>query len=167
MGGQLNYTAIWDLVDRVKASSEAEAWMYTMSQESMRDEILRLNFENQLFEEGIDSRGFLLDNSYNHRTGPGEYSPYTIEEKRNRTGMGGRYDHITLFGMGAFYASGRVEYDPDSFDILANADKGDDNLFDMFGRDILGLTKFNILRLQPMVYAYYGEFIAVKIFHIS
>lgn len=167
MSGIINFTAIWEIIDRVNAASEGEAWMYALSQKSTQDEILRLNFEDQLFEEGIDSKGFLLDNAYNHRTGPGEYSPYTIQEKMNRSGMGGRYDHITLYGMGNFYRSGRVEYDSDSFDILANADKGEDNLFDMFGTDILGLTKFNILRLQPMVYAYYGEFIAVKIFHIS
>lgn len=167
MGGYINYSGIWELIDRVNATSEGEVWRFALSQEDLQDEIIRLNTESQLFDEGIDSKGFLLDNSYNPYTNPGQYAPFTIEVKKTRSGMGGRHEHITMYGLGAFYRSFYVEFDDDYFYIKANGDKGKDNLFDMFGEDILGLTPFNTVRIQPIVYVYYGEYIATQIFRIS
>lgn len=167
MGGYLNFTGIWDLIEKVQSTSEGTVWRYALSQQSLQDEIIRLNTESQLYDEGIDSKGFVLDNSYNPFTSPGQYSPFTIEVKRTRSGMGGRYDHITLYGLGNFYRSFYVEFDDDFFYIRANGDKGKDNLFDMFGEDILGLTPFNTIRIQPIVHLYYGDFIANNIFRIG
>lgn len=104
--------------------------------QSFRKLIIDLNTHEQLYEKGIDSKGRSL----------GEYSIATIEGTKNFLGKkqkGQRYDHITLNDTGEFYNSFRVQlnYSDASIQITANGDKGDANLFQQFGVDILGLTE--------------------------
>jgi hypothetical protein len=103
-----------------------------------------MNTESQLFDEGIDSLGHDL----------GTYRPFTIEVKK-KTGL--PYDRVTLFQDGTFYGSFRVTYDTESFTIDANGDKGDKNLFDVYGENILGLTDFNMERVNSVILQYYAE----------
>ena len=93
--------------------------------------IISLNQNDQLFEEGIDSKGKTL----------GKYSDFTIEIKKEE---GQRFDHITLLDTGDFYKSFKVTVSKGGFTITANPVKDDSNLFDDFGEDVVGLTKENL-----------------------
>jgi hypothetical protein len=151
MGGLIDYGGILDLLDETIAIDDTQAWLYALGHEDVRKEILRLNFENQLFEEGIDSLGQPVTNKL---TGSSNYSPFTIDIKR-KTGL--PYDRITLFQDGTFYRSKRLTYDSESYTIDANGDKSDKNLFDVYGDDVLGLTDFNKERIEIVILRYYDE----------
>ena len=144
MGGILDYGGILDLLDETIAIDDTQAWLYALGHEDVRKEIIRLNTENQLFEEGIDSLGHSL----------GIYRPFTIDIKR-KTGL--PYDRVTLFQDGTFYRSFRLTYDSESYTIDANGDKSDKNLFDVYGDDVLGLTDFNKERIEIVILRYYDE----------
>lgn len=110
----------------------------------VQDKIVALNTEgeqtSQLFELGEDSDGKSL----------GNYAPSTIEGTANFKGKkekGQRFDHITLKDEGFFYASFRVTPLKRGFRITANPRRGDSDLFDDFGVEIVGLQKRNILVL--------------------
>lgn len=96
--------------------------------------IVDLNTEgkptSQLYELGIDSQGNTL----------GEYSPYTIQFKIDK---GQRFDHVTLKDTGDFYETFKVKPTKKGFEIIANPNKDDDNLFEIYGKEIVGLTEEN------------------------
>lgn len=93
--------------------------------------IISLNQNEQLFDEGIDALGKSL----------GEYSDFTKELKK---ADGQRFDHITLLDTGDFYKSFKIKVENGGFLIEADPQKEDSNLFDDFGKDILGLTDENL-----------------------
>ena len=95
---------------------------------TITDEIIRLNTIEQLYEEGIDSKGKDL----------GLYSDFTIEIKMLKND---RFDHVTLKDTGDFYNSFKVI--SESGDIFIYADdssKYDQPLTSWYGKDIIGLT---------------------------
>ncbi|MFM7856693.1 MAG: hypothetical protein ACKO96_33400, partial [Flammeovirgaceae bacterium] len=149
--GVIDYSPITNILDRAQRLNDADAWLFAFSHKDLRDEIIRLNTENQLFEEGIDSEGRDL----------GEYRPFTIEVKR-KTGL--PWDHVTLFQTGEFYASFRVTYDANGFSIDANGDKPDKNLFDVYGDNVLGLTSFNMERIKTVILQYYVKYVEETLF---
>lgn len=89
--------------------------------------IIDLNTEEQLFEQGIDSLGVSL----------GEYSDFTKAVKKVK---GQRLDHITLEDTGEFYKSFAIKVQNGGFLIVADGQKDDTNLFEEYGKEILGLT---------------------------
>ena len=108
-----------DTIDQFMLLKEGDAWIFAIDRE-VQDEIIRLNTEDQLYEEGIDSQGRSL----------GEYTPYTIEIKKSK---GQRVDHITLKDTGAFYASFKVR--ATKTDLIIEADdrsKYDRRMWAMF-----------------------------------
>lgn len=94
-----------------------------------KDEIIRLITIEQLFEQGIDGEGELIQ--------PEGYSPRTIEIKELK---GQRTDHVTLNDTGDFYESFTVTVSKDSFTVDAQDNKGDVRLFEAYGEDVAGLT---------------------------
>ncbi|MAF43741.1 MAG: hypothetical protein CMI54_06200 [Parcubacteria group bacterium] len=108
-----------------------------LSDKKFQEFIIKLNTEGQLFEEGIDSLGVSL----------GDYSPATIEGTSSFEGKkdkGQRYDHITLKDTGDFYGSFKISLSNTSLNITADPKKDDSNLFDDFGKEIVGLTDKNL-----------------------
>lgn len=101
---------------------------FTLSQ------IVDLNTDDQLFEQGIDSKGLAL----------GEYSDVTIEIKKSK---GQRIDHITLKDTGEFYSRFKAVKVPDGIELSLNPIRGDSNLVDDFGEDIQGLTDQNLSKI--------------------
>lgn len=89
--------------------------------------ILDLNRMDQLFDQGIRSDGTLI----------GLYSPATeaISGGKKKAGT-----HYTMKDTGEFFRSFRVVPSKTFFEIVADGDKGDENLFDKYGKDLLGLT---------------------------
>lgn len=94
---------------------------------------------SQLFEQGVDSLSVSL----------GEYAGTTIEGTSSFEGKrekGQRFDHITLEDTGKFYASFKILTGGNAFlfKIEANPNRDDTNLFDDFGKEILGWTDQNL-----------------------
>lgn len=143
----IDFTPVFDLLDRAARLSEDDAWSFALNEEFTQQEIIRLNQE-QLYEEGIDSEGFELDNIDNIYTLPGVYSQFTVQIKREK---GQRFDHITLRDTGAFYDSFRVIVDRDAFTLDANDLKDGTHLFHVYGDDVMGLTGFNKERVKNVI----------------
>lgn len=123
------------------------------------EEIIRLNFEDQLYERGVDSDGVKLR----------PYHPTTIEKKLYYREQGGRgkghpyerdnsgerfrdtrIDHMTLKDTGFFQRSAKVKFSDKRFEITADDKKYSDDgrssttLRDEHGEEILGLTDKNM-----------------------
>lgn len=132
-----------------------------MKDKDITDEMVRMNTMDQLYDEGIDSKGNFL----------GYYSPATIQGTQNFEGKiqkGQRHDHITLNDSGKFYASEKVKLYADGMTFSAQTQKTsnetviyydekgkglksskkkkvvDTDLIKDFGKDILGLTNENL-----------------------
>lgn len=97
--------------------------------------IIDLNTESQLYEEGINSLGEKLSEI------GGDYSPITIQKKEQK---GQPTDRITLKDTGKFYKSFRVYFSGGDLIIVANPYKGDTNLYEDWGKEIIGLTDENL-----------------------
>ena len=111
------------------------------SEKEVKDLVIRLNTQgektSQLFELGEDSLGDNL----------GSYSPFTVQEKKKK---GQPTNRITLKDTGEFYSSFNVVPYRGGFTIKANPIKDDDNLFDDFGTDIIGLNETNLQILRDV-----------------
>jgi len=110
--------------------------------------IVKLNTEgettSQLYELGVDAKGKTI--------GSGNYAPSTIDYKLFGSGDS-RIDHITLKDTGKFYDSFKVKPNKKGFELVANPNKDDDNLFEIYGKEIVGLTKDN----QKLLIAFVEE----------
>lgn len=94
-------------------------------------EILDLNRQNQLYDQGEDVDGSKLI----------DYKPFTIEIKQL---LGQPYDRTTLFYSGAFYNSFRTAVNPEQYRIeIIATDSKTLSLVKKYG-DILGLQNENI-----------------------
>lgn len=141
----LNKTALYTLAQRISTMDEGILFEIVFNDVRIKNEIIRLNTREQLFQKGIYSDGNSL----------GEYSPFTVEVKKKK---GQRHDHITLEDTGDFYGSFKVSADRISITIDANPIKDDNNLFDDFGEDILGLTDESRKKLKEMAIVEYTEY---------
>lgn len=95
---------------------------------------------DQLGQDGIDSLGKSL----------GEYRPFTIDKKRNKSGLSGITSHVTLFDEGDFHRSFFV--DASSFPVEIDArDPKRDELGDKYGEDIIGLTDESQSELNEVI----------------
>lgn len=100
--------------------------------------IIELNTEDQLFNENIDSRGIRLNDI------GGDYSPSIFE--LSRTPKKSLTD-INLKDSGDFYKSFSISVGKKSILIQADTRKGDKDLKDEWGDDILGLTDENLQKV--------------------
>jgi len=116
---------------------EVKAWKFAIDVD-LKKYIIKLNTIDQLFDDGIDSLGDSL----------GEYSPFTVELKKIK---GQPTDRITLKDTGKFYKTFKIEVKNDSFFINANPIKEDNNLFDDFGNEIVGLTEENQIKVSKII----------------
>jgi hypothetical protein len=126
--------------------SEDKIWLFAVDKD-VQDEIIRINTEDQLEEEGIDSLGRKL----------GDYAPSTIAYKRRK---GQRYDHVTLKDEGDFYNSFNVKVNVN--EIIIDADdssKYNKPLFEVWGVDVLGLTDDNMNYIKEMILENYIKFV--------
>ena len=94
-----------------------------------RDLIVFLNTDTQMGKQHVDSLGQELFNRLVDRT---TYSLF------DRKGRGGK--PYKLFDTGEFWESFKVQVNAGEIIIDANPIKGADNLFDIYGTNIVGLT---------------------------
>lgn len=121
------------------------------SRDQIKEEIIYLNTQEQLFDKGIDSEGVRLDVARGYG--------YANVTKQIKAQKGQPTDRITLKDTGEFYQSFRVDVREGVITINADAQKDDTNLFDEWGVDILGLTEESIKRLKPLVIENYKKYI--------
>lgn len=107
--------------------------------------VISLNTEgtptSQLYEKGEDSRGRSLKEIAGNPNTDSGYSPFTIREKQSK---GQRTDHITLKDTGDFYLSFTVRPFKGGFSIDADPIKDEDDLFKVWGEDVVGLNVENL-----------------------
>lgn len=97
----------------------------------VKDEIIRLNTDEQLFEKGLNANNVSLESI------GGAYSPVTVLIKQEQSLP---FDRVTLYDTGAFYGSFKVFAETDGFVIEADTAKEGADLRERWGPDILGLT---------------------------
>lgn len=148
--GTIDFTRIDNMIDKAKAMSLDKAWIFAVDKE-VQNEILRINTEEQLDEQGVDSLGRSL----------GDYSPFTVSMKRFK---GDRYDHITLNDTGDFHNSFTVRVVADGW--IQDADdssKYDEPLFEVYGLDVLGITDENLKYIQEMIIENFIKYVRTKL----
>ena len=106
-------------------------WILAIDEE-IKQEIIRMNTKDQMFDKGVDSLNRSL----------GVYSKRSVEEFGKRAGR------LQLFDEGTFYASFKVRVDRAGLTISADTLKTDDegvttDLAVRYGIDILGVTDSN------------------------
>lgn len=115
------------LVKRIDKIDESNFIKWLFLQREFKELIVRLNTDEQLYNRGIDSMGREL----------GNYSTYTLLIKMDK---GQRFDHVTLNDTGRFYNSFKIGKTVEGFKITAQTLKEDNDLIQVWGEDILGLT---------------------------
>lgn len=144
------FPEINDMLNRAKNLDDVKAWLYVLDRES-KDEIIRLNTEEQLFNQGIDAASRSL----------GQYTEFTKKIKRSK---GQRIDHVTLKDTGAFYNSFIVIVKTEGLEIFADdASLYDRPLTEVYGIDILGLTDESETKIGLFLLPKYLEFVRSEI----
>ncbi len=118
----------------------------------MQKAILDLNRIDQLFNRGIDSNGRLLSDI------GGPYSPFTVTEGKKKSPF-----IIDLHDTGVFYASFDLMVTFTFIEITADPFKEDTNLFEEWGKDIVGLTQESKDKLRAMLAPKINAFIGAGI----
>lgn len=113
--------------------------------DEMKRKIIYLNTIEQLYNKGEDSEGLDLYPFY---------SKNTILYKQEK---GQPYDRVTLKDTGAFYKSFTVTVANDYFEIDADPVKEENNLFSIYGEDVLGLTEESKTEIKVLAYKILGE----------
>jgi len=99
----------------------------------IKELIIFLNTDDQFGQDHVDSLGNALLNSLVGRT------TYSLFDEKGRGGK-----PYTLRDTGEFWDSFTVLVNQGNIIINADPFKDDDNLFDIYGQDILGLTDENL-----------------------
>ena len=142
----VDFTRLDKLFSALDNLTEDKIWLFAVDKD-VQDEMIRINTEEQLEEEGIDSLGRKL----------GDYAPSTIAYKRRK---GQRYDHVTLKDEGDFYNSFNIKVNVN--EIIIDADdssKYNKPLFEVWGVDVLGLTDENMNYIKEMILENYINFV--------
>ena len=129
---------IGETIRKFKSLNFKKIIISILNTSEIKDFIVKMEQE-RLFNLGEDSTGASL----------GEYAPFTVVIKQEK---GQRFDHITLNDTGEFYESFTFHATGTELVFDANPVKDDDNLFDNFGIDILGLNDFDRNRLIETIY---------------
>lgn len=132
----IGQSKLHEMLRRGKLLSDKVAWLNAFDSELKR-QILDWVREDQLRSKGIDKDGEVI----------GYYSLVTSlinpQKKYN--------SHFTFYDTGDFFRSMFVSVYPDRFTIDADADKGEDNLFEKYGTKIIGLTDENLEKLKAKI----------------
>jgi hypothetical protein len=110
-----------------------ENWIFkkVLDVEPLKRKIIELNTERQLGDEGINALGRII--------GLYSYATQFLSGGRKRAG-----DPFTLNDTGAFWASFNVKVSQGFITIDADGNKGEDDILDKYGIDVLGLTDENL-----------------------
>jgi len=136
--------AIREQINRIRNLKINNILYDILSDKRIQKFIIELNTKEQLFNEGVNSNNVII----------GRYTPSTYEDKIRK------FDasfprHYTLLDTGEFYESFEIIVQKEAFIITADGQKEDDNLFEKYGDDIVGLTEESmtklIEKLKPLI----------------
>ena len=116
-------------------SQQDKMFKLALDNKTIKDLIIFLNTEDQL-QASEDSLGNALYNKFTQR------GTYSLRDKKGRGG-----NTYTLKDTGEFYSSFVVAVQNGMITIDANPIKENDNLFETYGVDIVGLTDDNLQEL--------------------
>lgn len=124
--GLLENTAPYLAMKRAAALSNAGAWFDAFQNNSDLQRQIKERIITRLFEEGTDAAGRVI----------GYYSMATaLMDSRKKFN-----EHYNFYDTGEFFQSLFVSWFTDYLFITADAQKADDNLFDKYGVNMIGLT---------------------------
>lgn len=122
------------LIDLIAKLKSFEKELLEVIEKAIRDNedfIIALNYEDQLYDKGIDRDGKKLNPPY---------APSTIKRKKRKNQPTGR---VTLRDENVFHRSFYIYYGPDNFQIMTT-DPIEPFLICRYGDEILGLTDENL-----------------------
>ena len=131
------------LVDNIKRVDPDELIIEAMTTEESKKLIIEMNTIGQLFQLGEDARGIRLDSI------GGGYTAFTEQIKQSSNQP---IDRVTLNDTGEFYRSWKVSKEGKTIVIVADPIKDQDNLFDRWGEDVVGLQDNNLIKLIDAVF---------------
>jgi len=125
-------TAVYALTEKVVQLNNEKGAVFqrVLSSQKLIDLIEFLQTESQMGTAHVDSKGAPL---FSNLTDRGTYSLF------DKQGRGGQ--QYRLFDTGEFWESTKVEIGPNQILITMNPIKDGDNLFEIYGEDIEGLTE--------------------------
>lgn len=129
----MSFQPLIDFLEKFAKFDLDKAIQEISNTQEFKNEVVRLNTREQLFKEGINSEGRLLEDI------GGEYSPFTKREKLRKTPPQ-PVDRVTLNDTGEFYDSFKVIVFRGGFEITADPIKESGSLFVEWGPEIVGLT---------------------------
>lgn len=141
----VDFTKLDLIFDKIARLDEDKLWVFSVDK-PIRDKMIELNTDLQLYEFGIDSNG---DPITSNLSGNSFYSNFTVQFKKAKNQ---RFDHITLKDTGRFYESFTVDVTVN--DIIFDAEDSqfyDVPLFEVYGVDVLGLTPENMEYIKDTI----------------
>lgn len=150
----MKFESIHTMLNKARKLSEVKAWKSALDRQTQQF-IISLNTNEQLGEDGIDSKGRSL----------GDYAPFTVNFRRSK---GLQVDHIDFKVTGDYWASWRITVKNDHFLIDVDQARFTElvNLL-RFSDEHVGLTEESIGRLQIMLREKYYEFIRAELLPIN
>tara|TARA_R110002020_G_scaffold319338_3_gene535237 strand:- start:1599 stop:2048 length:450 start_codon:yes stop_codon:yes gene_type:complete len=134
---------ILQVASKLARTNVTKTLVKILNKKSVQKFITDLNTKVQLFDMGEDSRGVQLASI------GGSYAPSTIRIKARKNQPSNR---VTLKDTGEFHKSFDVQVKPNAnFTITADTNKGDQDLEDRWGDDIIGLQKENVVLVMEML----------------
>lgn len=110
------------IINQILSDKEFQQWM------------IELNTKGQLFNQGINSLGVKLSDI------GGDYSPVTIEISKKKGRPKFSESHIDLHDTGKYYKTFKIVITKTEVNVISDPDKGDNNLYTDWGKDIVGWT---------------------------
>jgi hypothetical protein len=154
----IDFTKLDLIFDKIARLDEDKLWVFSVDK-PIRDKMIELNTDLQLYEFGIDSNGNPITSDL---SGNSFYSDFTVQIKRTKNQ---RFDHITLKDTGRFYDSFTVDVTVN--DIIFDAEDSqfyDVPLFEVYGIDVLGLTDENMVYIKDTILHNYLKILTNELF---
>lgn len=143
----MRFEAVHKMINNARQLNEDEAWLDAIDPE-VKDEIIRLNTQDQLFDRGIDSKEREL----------GDYSAVSVSVYGKPAG------HIRLYDTGNFYESFSISVDSSGLTIFADdVSIYDEPLTNVWGIDIIGLTVDSANSLKEWILPNYLRYVRAKL----
>jgi hypothetical protein len=154
----IDFTKLDLIFDKIARLDEDKLWVFSVDK-PLRDKMIELNTDLQLYEFGIDSKGNPITSNL---SGNSFYSNFTVQIKKTKNQ---RFDHITLKDTGRFYESFTVDVTVN--DIIFDAEDSqfyDVPLFEVYGIDVLGLTDENMVYIKDTILHNYLKILTNELF---
>lgn len=146
-------TPLYQSINKMIPFLEFQVFKIVFDVPNVKQMIIEMNTNDQLFKKGVDSNGVsLMDIG-------GDYS-FVTKDMKSRNNQ--PYDHITLKDTGDFYKSWNVKILADTIFIEADTIKDGDDLQQRWGNDILGLTDESKQKLINYAIGKYRQTILTK-----